>query len=246
MSIGAALDATQREYIDQGPRHPRSERPERPALLRGGRLGAARARDARVDRPAARHDDRQRIRERPRPRGERRRPYLPRQLARGWGVGPGGQADFRNNLENVVLPANTAGGCRSRSWRSRSAATASRATGSRSTRTSPWWSRTAWSSLVAGAGGRRGHHRRHGGRPERRRLPRAGRVFALHQRVRNTGTDVATGVSATLAGNGVADLTQATRPTRHHGRLRAGERHPLRGQLGGAARAGWTPRACST
>ena len=34
--------------------------------------------------------------------------------------------------------------------------------------------------------------------------------FALRQRVRNTGTDVATGVSATLAGNGALSLTQAS------------------------------------
>ena len=66
----------------RGPGHrPRRGRPELPALLLGRGHVAPRADHARLDRPAAGDRDGQRVRERPRPRGERRRPDLPRQLA---------------------------------------------------------------------------------------------------------------------------------------------------------------------
>ena len=124
---------------------------------------------------------------------------------------PGGQADFRNNLENVVLPANTSGRM--------SVKVVAKSLGGDGVPGNGKPLDQDFALVVSNA-------------QEQLSSPvlvdgaatiddtvddqngdgylEPTESFALHQRVRNTGTEVATGVSATLAGNGALSLTQAS------------------------------------
>ena len=138
------------------------------------------------------------------------RTYRGNWLAGGMSV-PGGQADFRNNVENVVLPAGTGGRM--------SVKVVAKTLGGDGVPGNGKPLDQDFALVVSNA-------------QEQLSSPvlvqgtatvddtvdeqngdgylEPGESFALRQRVRNTGTDVATGVSATLTGNGALSVTQAS------------------------------------
>ena len=138
------------------------------------------------------------------------RTYRGNWLAGGLSVA-GGQADFRNNVENVVLPASTSGRM--------SVKVVAKSLGGDGVPGNGKPLDQDFALVVSNA-------------QEQLSSPvlvqgavtvddtvddqngdgylEPTESFALRQRVRNTGTDVATGVSATLAGNGALSLTQTS------------------------------------
>ena len=138
------------------------------------------------------------------------RTYRGNWLAGGLSV-PGGQADFRNNVENVVLPASTSGRM--------SVKVVAKSLGGDGVPGNGKPLDQDFALVVSNA-------------QEQLSSPvlvqgaatvddtvddqngdgylEPSESFTLRQRVRNTGTDVATGVSATLAGSGALSLTQAS------------------------------------
>ena len=74
-----------------------------------------------------------------------------------------------------------------------------------------------------------------------------GEYFKLHQGVKNTGTDVATGVSSTLTGGGALNVPRPTRPIPTSRPTPSSRTRPTSRACSPPARpAAWTPPACST
>ena len=212
VSIGAALDATQREYLDQSATNTLEANGQ--SVLRSYQVDDT-AKPVRVtlawtDPPPATITGNAFVNDLDLEVSAGGRTYRGNWLAGGLSV-PGGQADFRNNLENVVLPANTSGRM--------SVKVVAKSLGGDGVPGNGKPLDQDFALVVSNA-------------QEQLSSPvlvdgaatiddtvddqngdgylEPTESFALHQRVRNTGTDVATGVSATLAGNGALSLTQAS------------------------------------
>ncbi len=212
VSIGAALDGTQREYLDQSAATTLDANGQ--SLLRSYQVDDS-AKPVRVtlawtDPPPATITGNAFVNDLDLEVSVGGRTYRGNWLAGGLSV-PGGQADFRNNLENVVLPASTSGRM--------SVKVVAKSLGGDGVPGNGKPLDQDFALVVSNA-------------QEQLSSPVLGQgaatiddtvddqngdgylepteSFALRQRVRNTGTDVATGVSATLAGNGALSLTQAS------------------------------------
>ena len=164
VSIGAALDATQREYIDQGASPTLEANGE--SVLRSYQV-ADTAKPVRVtlawtDPPPATITGNAFVNDLDLEVSVGGRTYRGNWLAGGLSV-PGGQADFRNNLENVVLPANTSGRMSVKVVAKSLGGDGVPATATARPGLRPRGLERAGAALLAGAGGRRCHHRRHGG-----------------------------------------------------------------------------------
>ena len=212
VSIGAALDATQREYLDQSATNTLEANGQ--SVLRSYQVDDT-AKPVRVtlawtDPPPATITGNAFVNDLDLEVSAGGRTYRGNWLADGVSV-PGGQADFRNNLENVVLPANTSGRMSVKvvakslggdgvpgNGKPLDQDFALVVSNAREQLSSP--------VLVDGAATIDDTVDDQNGDG----YLEPTESFALHQRVRNTGTDVATGVSATLAGNGALSLTQAS------------------------------------
>ncbi len=204
MSIGAALDATQREYLDQSATNTLEANGQ--SVLRSYQVDDT-AKPVRVtlawtDPPPATITGNAFVNDLDLEVSAGGHTYRGNWLAGGLSV-PGGQADFRNNLENVVLPANTSGRM--------SVKVVAKSLGGDGVPGNGKPLDQDFALVVSNA-------------QEQLSSPvlvdgaatiddtvddqngdgylEPTESFALHQRVRNTGTEVATGVSATLAGNG--------------------------------------------
>ena len=212
VSIGAALDATQREYLDQA---------DTPALEANGQsvlrsyqvddsAKPVRVTLAWTDPPPATITGNAFVNDLDLEVSIGGRTYRGNWLAGGLSV-PGGQADFRNNLENVVLPASTTGRM--------SVKVVARSLGGDGVPgngtpldqdfalvVSNAVEQSSSPVLVQGAATVDDAVDEQNGDG----YLEPGESFALRQRVRNTGTEVATGVSATLTGSGAVSLTQAS------------------------------------
>ncbi len=209
VSLGAALDGTQREYVDQSTTLDAAGQ----SFLRS--YGVANtAKPVRVtlawtDPPPATVTGNAFVNDLDLEVSAGGRTYRGNWMADGVSIA-GGQADFRNNVENVLLPASTGGRM--------SVKVVARSLGGDGVpgNGKPLDQDFALvvsntqeqlSSPVLVQGGvtvdDAGIEQNGDGALE------PGESFALHQGVRNTGTDVATGVSATLHGNGGLNVTQA-------------------------------------
>ena len=250
MSIGAALDATQREYLDQE-RHDALEANGQ-SVLRSYQVADS-AQPVRVtlawtDPPPATITGNAFVNDLDLEVSAGGHTYRGNWLA-GGAVGarrPGRLPQQRR--ERRPPGQHRAAGCRSRWWRSRSAATACRATAKPLDQdfalvVSNAQEQLSSPVLVHGAATVDDTVDDQNGdgylEPDE--------SFALHQRVRNTGTDVATGVSATLAGNGALSVTQAssTYPDITADSDQENDT-PSRARWVARPCAAWTPRACST
>jgi subtilisin-like proprotein convertase family protein len=138
------------------------------------------------------------------------RTYRGNWLAGGLSI-PGGQADFRNNVENVVLPASTNGRMSVKVVAKSIGGDGVPGNGKPLDQdfalvVSNAQEQLSSPVLVQGAATVDDSVDDQNGDG----YLEPTESFALRQRVRNTGTDVATGVSATLAGSGALSLTQAS------------------------------------
>jgi subtilisin-like proprotein convertase family protein len=208
VSLGAALDATQREYADQDTTLDASGQ----SVLRSYEV-ADTAKPVRVtlawtDPPPATVTGNAFVNDLDLEVSAGGRTYRGNWLADGLSI-PGGQADFRNNVENAVLPAGTGGRM--------SVKVVARALGGDGVPgngtpldqdfalvVSNGQEQPSSPVLVEGGvtiddaiGEQNGDA-----------ALEPGESFTLRQGVRNTGTDVATGVSAALSGNGALGVDQ--------------------------------------
>ena len=210
MNLGAALDATQREYLDQA--RPTTLDANGQSVLRSYAV-ADTAKPVRVtlawtDPPPATVTGNAFVNDLDLEVSAGGRTYRGNWLAGGLSV-PGGQADFRNNVENVVLPASTSGRMSVRVVAKTLGGDGVPGNGKPLDQdfalvVSNAQEQASSPVLVQGAvtvddtvDGQNGDG-----------FLEPGESFALRQRVRNTGTDVATGVSSTLTGSGALGITQ--------------------------------------
>ncbi|HEY6594981.1 MAG TPA: proprotein convertase P-domain-containing protein, partial [Asanoa sp.] len=122
---------------------------------------------------------------------------------------PGGQADFRNNVENVLLPASTAGRMSVKVVAKTLGADGVPGNGKPLDQDFALVVSNASeqaSSPVLVQGGVSVDDTMDSQNGDGALEP--GEFFSLHQGVKNTGTDVATGVTSTLAGNGSLNISQ--------------------------------------
>ena len=212
VSIGAALDSTQRAYLDQGATTTLDANGQ--SVLRSYQVDDAtkpvRVTLAWTDPPPATITGNAFVNDLDLEVNVGGRTYRGNWLAGGLSV-PGGQADFRNNVENVVLPASTIGRM--------SVKVVAKSLGGDGVPGNGKPLDQDFALVVSNA-------------QEQLSSPvlvqgaatiddtvddqngdgylEPGESFALRQRVRNTGTDVATGVSGTLTGNGALGVTQGS------------------------------------
>ncbi len=210
VSIGAALDGTQREYLDEGATTTLEANGQ--SVLRSYQVADS-AKPVRVtlawtDPPPATVTGNAFVNDLDLEVSVGGRTYRGNWLAGGMSVA-GGQADFRNNVENVVLPASTSGRM--------SVKVVARSLGGDGVPgngkpldqdfalvVSNGQEQLSSPVLVQGAATVDDAVNEQNGDG----YLEPGESFALRQRVRNTGTDVATGVSATLTGSGALSVTQ--------------------------------------
>ena len=212
VSIGAALDGTQREYLDQGAETTLEANGQ--SVLRSYELDDP-AKPVRVtlawtDPPPATITGNAFVNDLDLEVSVGGRTYRGNWLADGVSV-PGGQADFRNNVENVVVPANASGRM--------SVKVVARSLGGDGVPGSGTPLDQDFALVVSNAqeqlsspvlveGAATVDDTVDGQNGDGYLEP--GESFALRQRVRNTGTDVATGVSGTVAGSGGLSFTQTS------------------------------------
>ena len=212
VSIGAALDGTQREYLDQSATNTLEANGQ--SVLRSYQVDDT-AKPVRVtlawtDPPPATIMGNAFVNDLDLEVSVGGRTYRGNWLAGGVSV-PGGQADFRNNVENVVLPDDTGGRM--------SVKVVAKSLGGDGVPGNGEPLDQDFALVVSNA-------------QEQPSSPvlvqgtatvddavddqngdgylEPGESFELRQGVRNTGTEVATGVSATLVGSGALSLTQAS------------------------------------
>ena len=212
VSIGAALDATQREYLDQGVTTTLEANGQ--SVLRSYQVDDT-AKPVRVtlawtDPPPATVTGNAFVNDLDLEVSVGGRTYRGNWLAGGLSV-PGGQADFRNNVENVVLPASTSGRMSVKVVAKSLGADGVPGNGKPLDQdfalvVSNAQEQLSSPVLVQGAATVDDTVDDQNGDG----YLEPSESFTLRQRVRNTGTDVATGVSATLAGSGALSLTQAS------------------------------------
>jgi subtilisin-like proprotein convertase family protein len=210
VNVGAALDGTQREYLDEAAATTLDANGQ--SVLRSYQV-ADPAKPVRVtlawtDPPPATVIGNAFVNDLDLEVSAGGRTYRGNWLAGGVSL-PGGQADFRNNVENVVLPASTSGRM--------SVKVVAKTLGGDGVPGNGKPLDQDFALVVSNA-------------QEQLSSPvlvqgavtvddtvddqngdgflEPGESFGLRQRVRNTGTDVATGVSSTLAGSGALDITQ--------------------------------------
>jgi subtilisin-like proprotein convertase family protein len=210
VSIGAALDATQREYADQAPATTLDANGQ--SLLRSYQVVDA-AKPVRVtlawtDPPPATVTGNAFVNDLDLEVSVGGRTYRGNWLAGGVSLS-GGQADFRNNVENVVLPASAAGRM--------SVKVVAKSLGGDGVPGNGQPIDQDFALVVSNAQEQLSSPVLVQGEPtiddavdgqNGDGFLEPGESFALRQRVRNAGTEVATGVSATLAGSGALDITQ--------------------------------------
>jgi subtilisin-like proprotein convertase family protein len=241
VSIGAALDGTQREYLDEGVATTLDANGQ--SVLRSYQVANS-AKPVRVtlawtDPPPATVTGNAFVNDLDLEVSVGGRTYRGNWLAGGVSL-PGGLADFRNNVENVVLPASTSGRM--------SVKVVAKTLGGDGVPgnakpldqdfalvVSNAQEQLSSPVLVQGAvtvndavNGQNGDG-----------VLEPGESFALRQGVRNDGTEVATGVSSTLAGNGALGITQAN--SSYPDITAAAEQEnttPFEGSLGSAAACG--------
>ena len=209
VNVGAALDDTQRTYVDQDTvldaagqsflrsySVPDTSRPVRVAL-------------AWTDPPPATVTGNAFVNDLDLEVSAGGRTYRGNWLAGGLSV-PGGQADFRNNVENVVLPAGTAGRMSVKVVATTLGGDGVPGNGKPLDQDFALVVSNAQdqaSSPVLVQGGVTVDDVQDGQNGDGALEP--GEYFRLHQGVKNTGTDVATGVTSTLAGSGSLSISQA-------------------------------------
>jgi subtilisin-like proprotein convertase family protein len=209
VSLGAALDDTQREYVDQ---ETTLDAPGQ-SFLRSYEV-ADTSRPVRVtlawtDPPPATVTGNAFVNDLDLEVSVGGRTYRGNWLADGRSIA-GGQADFRNNVENVVLPADTAGRM--------SVKVVARTLGGDGVPGSGGPLDQDFALVVSNAqeqpsspvlvqGGVTVDDDLNGQNGDGALEP--GESFNLHQGVRNTGTDVATNVTASLSGGAGLNVTQA-------------------------------------
>jgi len=241
VSIRAALDATQREYLDEGAATTLDANGQ--SVLRSYQVADS-AKPVRVtlawtDPPPATVTGNAFVNDLDLEVSVGGRTYRGNWLAGGVSV-PGGQADFRNNVENVVLPASTGGRMSVKVVAKTLAGDGVPGNGKPLDQdfalvVSNAQEQLSSPVLVQGAltvddtvDGQNGDG-----------FLEPGESFGLRQRVRNTGTDVATGVSSTLNGSGALGITQ---PNSAYPDITADAEKenatPFEGSLGGAAACG--------
>ena len=186
VDVGAALDATQREYVDQDTVLDATGQSALHSYSVADTGKPVRVTLAWTDPPPATVTGNAFVNDLDLEVNAGGRTYRGNWMANGLSI-PGGQADFRNNVENVVLPAGTRrpdvregrgeDARRRRRARQRQAARP----GLRARRLE-----RAGAGLLAGARAGRRDGRRRQRRPERRRRARAGRV--LHAAPGRAGT----------------------------------------------------------
>jgi subtilisin-like proprotein convertase family protein len=210
VSIGAALDGTQREYLDQATTLEANGQ----SVLRSYQV-ADTAKPVRVtlawtDPPPATVTGNAFVNDLDLEVSAGGRTYRGNWLAGGLSV-PGGQPDFRNNVENVVLPASTSGRM--------SVKVVAKSLGGDGVPGNGKPLDQDFALVVSNAQEQLSSPVLVQGAPtvddtvddqNGDGFLEPGESFSLRQRVRNTGTDVATGVSATLAGNGALSVSQPT------------------------------------
>jgi subtilisin-like proprotein convertase family protein len=210
VSIGAALDATRREYLDEGAATTLDANGQ--SVLRSYQVDDS-AKPVRVtlawtDPPPATVTGNAFVNDLDLEVSVGGRTYRGNWLAGGVSLA-GGQADFRNNVENVVLPAGGAGRM--------SVKVVAKSLGGDGVPgnvnpldqdfalvVSNAQEQISSPVLVQGAASVDDTMEDQNGDGSLE----PGESFALRQHVRNTGTDVATGVSATLTGSGALSVTQ--------------------------------------
>ncbi len=175
------------------------------------------------------------------------RTYRGNWLAGGLSV-PGGQADFRNNVENVVLPAGTAGRMSVKVVATTLGGDGVPGNGKPLDQDFALVASNAQdqaSSPVLVQGGLSVDDVQDGQNGDGALEP--GEYFRLHQGVKNTGTEVATGVSSTLAGSGSLNISQADSA---YPDITADSEQQNSTTSRACSRpappAAWTPPACST
>jgi subtilisin-like proprotein convertase family protein len=210
VSIGAALDATQREYVDQATTLDAAGQ----SFLRSYSVAdtgkPVRLTLAWTDPPPATVTGNAFVNDLDLEVSAGGRTYRGNSLADGLSV-PGGQADFRNNVENVVLPASTAGRMAVKVVAKTLGGDGVPGNGKPLDQDfalvlSNAQEQVSSPVLVQGATtvDDSGNGQNGDGNLE------PGESFKLWQGVRNTGTDVATGVSSALSGSGALNVTQAS------------------------------------
>ena len=210
VNLGAALDATPREYLDEAAATTLDANGQ--SVLRSYQVADS-AKPVRVtlawtDPPPATVTGNAFVNDLDLEVSVGGRTYRGNWLAGGISL-PGGQADFRNNVENVVLPASTSGRMSVKviaktlggdgvpgNGKPLDQDFALVVSNAQEQLSSPVLVQGA-PTVDDGVNGQNGDG-----------FLEPGESFALRQRVRNTGTDVATGVSSTLTGNGALDITQ--------------------------------------
>jgi subtilisin-like proprotein convertase family protein len=241
VSIGAALDGTQRKYLDEGAAPPLEANGQ--SVLQSYQV-ADTAKPVRVtlawtDPPPATVTGNAFVNDLDLEVSVGGRTYRGNWLAGGLSL-PGGQPDFRNNVENVVLPSSTAGRMSVKVVAKSLGGDGVPGNGKPLDQDFALVISNALeqpSSPVLAEGAATVDDTVDGQNGDGYLEP--GESFALHQRVRNTGTEVATGVSGTLSGSGALSVTQ---PSSAYPDITADSEQenttPFEGTLGSAAACG--------
>ena len=210
VSIGAALDGTQREYLDEGAATTLDANGQ--SVLRSYQVDNS-AKPVRVtlawtDPPPATVTGNAFVNDLDLEVSIGGRTYRGNWLAGGVSL-PGGQADFRNNVENVVLPASTSGRMSVKVVAKTLGGDGVPGNGKPLDQdfalvVSNAQEQLSSPVLVQGAVTVDDTVDEQNGDG----FLEPGESFGLRQGVRNTGTDVATGVSSTLTGSGALSVSQ--------------------------------------
>jgi subtilisin-like proprotein convertase family protein len=212
VSLGAALDSTQREYADQDTTLDATGQ----SFLRSYQVAdtskPVRVTLAWTDSPPATVTGNAFVNDLDLEVSAGGRTYRGNWMAGGLSL-PGGQADFRNNVENVVLPASTTGRMSVKVVAKTLGGDGVPGNGKPLDQDFALVVSNAQeqlSSPVLVQGGVTVDDDLNGQNGDGVLEP--GEWFNLHQGVRNTGTDVATSVSSALTGNGALNITQGASP----------------------------------
>jgi subtilisin-like proprotein convertase family protein len=209
VDVGAALDDTQREYVDQDTVLDAAGQSVLHSYSVADNARPVRITLAWTDPPPATVTGNAFVNDLDLEVSAGGRTYRGNWLAGGVSV-PGGQADFRNNLENVVLPAGTTGRMSVKVVAKTLGGDGVPGNGKPLDQDFALVVSNAQeqaSSPVLVQGGTTVDDTVDPQNGDGALEP--GEYFTLHQGVRNTGTDVATGVTSTLTGNGSLNISQA-------------------------------------
>jgi subtilisin-like proprotein convertase family protein len=212
VDVGAALDATQREYVDQDTVLDATGQSALHSYSVADMGKPVRVTLAWTDPPPATVTGNAFVNDLDLEVNAGGRTYRGNWLANGLSI-PGGQADFRDNVENVVLPAGASGRMSAKVVAKTLGGDGVPGNGKPLDQDFALVVSNAQeqaSSPVLVQGGVTVDDAIDGQNGDGALEP--GEYFTLHQGVRNTGTDVATGVSSTLTGAGALNISQGASP----------------------------------